>query len=502
MTIIKTQIQLRLRLVIGTFGCLLLALCSLALLSAPDATHDESFHMTNIYCGRGERPPYCEDIRFDVAYPSARVSFDYATCQRSPLSPLACPRAGAGDSVRSINHGDLYPPGFYWLMSWFVVPSQELSVILVRWATAFSISMLLAFMALLLPIGSLRILNVLMMTTLPATGYFLFGSVNPSSWTVLGVGFGWLSLSAALSLPKTGLGLRPWLLVVTVVFWLMAVMSRWDATPFVLLTLFVVILQLVVKKIRERPGSRATGTFLLIVIILLSLGLLVLVEWIAPIHVSPFRFMGMLASYSDGEPNNLTFFTHYLLDVVPMSLGTLNSLPTTSSIGLPRILAVVNVYLLVSLMAKTRDSKNKFQFVVIGINVLAISLVTMAWVDLNDQRDFFGIGPRYVLPLLVFSVGWWLTAAPPQSLQKSIWKSRNVIPVVVTMHAIMVFTLAERFVDRQTFGLRLLPEGPDYWWWSGAPIGPNVVLLLAVAFFAAHLVKFRKLVLVSTSSTD
>jgi hypothetical protein len=48
--------------------------------------------------------------------------------------------------------------------------------------------------------------------------------------------------------------------------------------------------------------------------------------------------------------------------------------------------------------------------------------------------------------------------------------------------SLFTFAAAERFVDRTSSGLRLLPEGPDNWWWSWAPFGPNVPLLFAPLF--------------------
>ena len=39
---------------------------------------------------------------------------------------------------------------------------------------------------------------------------------------------------------------------------------------------------------------------------------------------------------------------------------------------------------------------------------------------------------------------------------------------------------AERYVDVQTLGIRYLPEGLDQWWWVWMPVGPNVVVALAI----------------------
>jgi hypothetical protein len=48
---------------------------------------------------------------------------------------------------------------------------------------------------------------------------------------------------------------------------------------------------------------------------------------------------------------------------------------------------------------------------------------------------------------------------------------------------LLVFTVAERFVDKQTYTLRWLPEGPDQWWWTWVPVGPNIPMVVAPLFF-------------------
>lgn len=497
---LRNQVSERAPLLFRTFGWLFGALCFLALLSAPDATHDEAFHLANIYCGQGERLPYCSQIRYDVAYPSAVVDMDFATCQRIPNVPLACPRVGNGTSVRSINHGDLYPGWFYWVMSWFVVSSQELSVILARFGNALIITLTLAVTALILPRRHLQVMNMMMFTTLPATGYFLFSSVNPSSWTVLGVGFGWLTFHAAISSRESSGRTRVVLFVWSAILWLLATASRWDAIPYAFLTVCLIAIQsnwprLVNHKfLRHKVLSLAVGVPALISVPI------ALIEWIAPIHVSPLRYLKDIISYSGEQPNNLQFFSHYVLDVIPMSLSSLSSVPTTTSIGLPRILSILNVAILILVLIGTRKFNSYKQLVGLAINILFMTLVVTAWVDSIDDRDLFGIEPRYVLPLLVFTVGWWLIDATDESLQNMTRNVGHLIPIAILMHALMAFAVVERYVDRQTFGLRILPEGTDNWWWSQLPVGPNAALIMAAATYSVYLRKFHTQVLISKGS--
>jgi len=103
----------------------------------------------------------------------------------------------------------------------------------------------------------------------------------------------------------------------------------------------------------------------------------------------------------------------------------------------------------------------------------------MIQVAVVDNRDQFGVEPRYSYPLLLFLAGWWFLLGPTNLHERLLRYFQPLMAVNVALFALTMFTVAERFVDKQTFGLRYLPEGPDQWWWSGLPVGPNVVLILA-----------------------
>lgn len=470
------------------------SLSTLALLSAPDATPDEAFHLANIWCGQGERLPYCQDINFDIEYPGALVSFDFSTCIRNFERPLACPSDQTGESFRSINSGNLYPQGYYFFLSWFVVSSPELSVILTRLMSAFTIVLVLALTTLLFPTRYRFVLFLVILSTLPSTGYFLFSSINPSSWTVFGAGFGWLALHAAFFESNLNKIHRCGLLMCAAAMWLMAAASRSDGLPFVGGTMFLVVAHLLYNRFSRHKK-------ILSVFVAMLFGAIVLIiDRIAVIHAAPLRFVRILFTYSSDEPNNVVFISHYLVSAFQQSLQALGTVSTTSGIIIPGIVLIVNSVLLFHLLITLRVYGNKPQIIGMVLGNLAIAAVIMAQVALIDNRDPFGVDPRYVLPLFVFTVGWWFINGPselPMNLQNNI---RIVIAVAISMFALTAFTVAERFVDRQTFGLRILPEGNDQWWWHFLPVGPNTVLLFSVVFFSAFLLSFYKLLIPKEST--
>jgi hypothetical protein len=115
--------------------------------------------------------------------------------------------------------------------------------------------------------------------------------------------------------------------------------------------------------------------------------------------------------------------------------------------------------------------------------VLAVGLASAAQIALTDSRDAGNLEPRYGLPLSVAIVGWWYLMGPEDLLARVGPYLKFGRLVSILSFSLVVFAVAERFVDKQTYTLRLLPESPDQWWWSWMPVGPNVPMIIAPVFF-------------------
>lgn len=458
----------------------------LALLSAPDATNDEMFHAANIWCAQGERIPYCQDQRLRDAFPSAMVSFDAVTCQRDSSTPLACPTDQSGFSYKSIDKGNLYPQLFYVAMSWLVVPSFQTSIVLLRLFNALVASLLLAVIAVLLPIRYRRALFLMMFVLLPSTGYFLLGSINPSSWAALGVGFGWLPIHAAVNSENVARGRKICLIAIGALLSLMAIGSRWDSIPFVIVVLGLVTVQLLM---RIFPSRAAT----VICLVAFSFGLaVILTRNIVPVHIAPVRFVSLLTSYSAGEPDNLSFYTEQILQSVPNAALALGNLPTTSGPLLPQFIGITNLLIAGFIVQRTFNRISKWQVAGTLTAFVAITVAIAAQVDLIDFRDQGGVEPRYVFPLLLFAGGWWFVNSPfnlPAGFSR---QAKFATHVAVVIFAYTTFSIAERYTDRTSGGIRFIPDGPDQWWWTIIPIGPNVILAISVICFAIFISGLRR----------
>lgn len=460
------------RATMKAFVWLFSSLCLVALLSPPGATHDEAYHMRSIWCAQGERPTYCTELFIDedtTAY-YARTNIETQSCKKSIREPLLCPSDRSGESVFRTNDG-LYPGLFYTSLSWFVVPNVDVSVVIMRIVSIALIVSILGLSWWLLP-PRYRVVHVLVCVTgFTATGYFLFASINPSSWTTLGVGFGWLALHAALSEGALSRNRRLALASVSLAAWAMALGSRSDAAAFIVFSLMFVVLHVSWLRFPTRRRELSIGV-----------GVLAAFGWSALelfSAVSPLSSLRSLYTFTEGQRDNIAFFTENLLQASPNTLRALGTVPSNSTVILPELVYVGGLLLLGFYVVRTHNRRNVLQTIGVVFSSLVISLVVMTQIALVDVRDSGAIEPRYTYPLLLFAFGWWYLLGPSDLADKVGETLRSAALISTLIFALTMFTVAERFVDVQTSGLRYLPEGPDQWWWSWMPVGPNVVVLLA-----------------------
>ena len=474
------------RTVVVAFAWLFTALAMLSLLSPPGVSNDELFHAPSIWCANGERTNLCEDISPDAEVGKrARTNVDIALCQKDVTQPAACPSAATGQSTTRINDG-LYPSLFYRVMGLVVVPSMEMSFILVRWANALSVVVLFAASLVILPSRHRTALLLVILSILNPHGFYLFASLNPSSWAVAGVGVAWMALHAALTREAKTTRHRLALVGISIVAGGMAAGSRRDAISFLALSGILLYIALVTSYFPKRRG-----------VVLGSSGLLVVLVFFGMERfnsLSPAAELRKLVIYDEGEPDNLAFFTHHVLQSVPRALEALGQVPAQTGVLIPQIVFLAGLFVLGFVGALALNTRSRLQLLGIAVTLVFSVLVAMAWQALVDNRDSFGPRTRYVLPLTVFAVGWFYVFGPVDLAQR-VQKHLRWMAVVVTFaFGLTVLAIAERNVDFQTLGLRLIPEGPDQWWWSWMPVGPNIVVLAAVLSMWQFLRRFPALI--------
>lgn len=448
-------------------------LAMLALLSPVGSAHDELYHAASIWCARGERYPYCTDVQTDVqGGRSALTNIDAIYCNVPVIEPLTC-NTDRSDQLRyQVNNG-MYPPVFYRAMSYAVVPSVDTSFVLIRVLNALVATVVLVWALLVLPKRHRTALVLVAMGTFSPHVLYLFSSLNPSSWTTLGIGVGSIALHATVSISDLSRRQQVSLAFLAALSYVLALGSRWDAVGFIAVTVAVTVIVSKLPLIRRRPVQVISSVLLAVVAAVLIL------EKLSPLPVSP--YLADLLKYSDGEPNNLSFITHNLLHVVPKLTEALGDVPAHNGVYIPDIVFVLGVAVLAHILVIAYNRDNQPQWMGAGFIVLSASILMMFHSGTTDDRGPFGPSVRYVVPLFVVVVAWWLMNASddlPERVERHfVW----MIPAVTFAFFVSAFNIAERSVDRQTFGFRILPESANDWWWPHLPVGPNVVVLCATA---------------------
>lgn len=451
---------------------LLGSLVSLALLSQPGASHDElNFHAPSIWCARGVELPNCDQI-VDVGNRNvlnAYTNLEGLPCKKDTTQPLVCP-ASSGAWNETLSNRSLYPNGFYWLLSWFVVSSASLSIVLVRVINALLITLMVMLMFHFLPTRYRMVLYLTVLTSFQSTGFFLVSSLNPSSWTSIGSGLGWLCLHAALVQQDLSKVHRCILVVIAIVTSLMAVTSRPDGLLFASIAVIMCVAQV------SKSKFEVLKTRMLLFILLTGSSLVALQAW-SPLQ--PLTLLKSVFSRAINQPGMVIYWTNGLLEGLPNAVGALSSVPTHSPMAIPNIVGLCNVVLLALLMALARNTTSRDQVLGFSAVMFLMAIAGLSQIDLVSNKSSGSEG-RYLYPLLVFMIAWWYQFGPA-NFNMGVLKYLKPASIFATCsYALVAFSIAERFTDVQTGGLRFIPEGPDNWWWEWMPIGPNVVLILGV----------------------
>lgn len=218
----------------------LLSLLAWSLSTPVGGTPDEDFHLASIWCGQGERGGFCEQgptsneklVPSDLVYSAVCFAFDSnqsAACQRNGY--------GTGSELVKTDRGNfsgLYPPVFYWVMSWFVNEDINSSVLLMRFFNTVLFLVTLYVTSRLIKPKYNKIPFIVGFFTLIPLGVFLVPSINPSSWAITACIGAYFATSAWL---QTN-GKRKWISFIVInLMVLIGAGSRADAAIFVLLAI-------------------------------------------------------------------------------------------------------------------------------------------------------------------------------------------------------------------------------------------------------------------------
>lgn len=207
--------------------------------SSVGSSPDDQVHMASIWCS-GFAGEECEVIEetgerlipagLKDAMCTTQNPFQSAGCQ--PLLNLQDPPMVPTVDVNTVTGA--YPPGFYMTMNLFVQDDIERAITTMRFVNGALFTLIALILWWSVPARIQQPLLWGWLFTLTPLGFFMISSVNPSSWAIMSVGFGWLALLGFLE--TTDLRKATALTATYAITAVMAFSSRTDSAVFFILT--------------------------------------------------------------------------------------------------------------------------------------------------------------------------------------------------------------------------------------------------------------------------
>ncbi|MDO9484506.1 MAG: DUF2142 domain-containing protein [Actinomycetota bacterium] len=379
-----------------------------AVTSPVGSAPDDDYHLSSIWCGGGIQSGVCE---LDPAYPDTRKVprnvVDASDCYRFlPGQTARCQWASREDTTmvwteRVNDIQGLYPSGFYKVMSVFVGPNVERSVVAMRLFNSLLAALLMAAIMRLTPKGIASAAMIAIPVSFIPLGIFVTVSTNPSAWTIIGLAGFW---AFALSWLHRGDPVGPdgdapedpqkfdrrslLLGCGTFICAFLAMSSRVDSNVYVVLATLVVLTMHGWRKARRQPVRLA------------SLGLLCLVAVILYFTVSSAALLGTGGGGAANEDagvglllTNITQLPQLFQGIVGGSLGWFDT-------NMPAIVTFIGVMVVGALLYRGLAQASTRQMIAMGIAGSALILVPLAYLQSQNLNVGELVQPRYILPLL------------------------------------------------------------------------------------------------------
>ncbi|MGV8857742.1 DUF2142 domain-containing protein [Rhodoglobus sp.] len=452
------------------------ALAAWALSSPVGSSPDDDFHLTSIWCATGNAD-YCAssgDSGTRLVPPAVGdpACFAYDADKSAGCQDRIDFAAGPTKETARGNFAGGYPVVYYGAMSVFVGPDVHASVLIMRLINIALFVGLGVALYLLLPVNRRQIVVWQWALTTVPLGLFVLSSTNPSSWALMGVGYGWLALLGfyeANGRKRIALG---------ALFLLSAVMasgSRSDATVLFVVAVFAAVFLV------ARNTRRFWLSSLLPVAGFVICALLFRASRSADAVTSGVDEQLGLGVILPRIAYNLTEVPSIWTGIFGQSWG-LGWLDTS----MPAIVWVSGVAALIGagFVAARASSGRKTLVVALGAAALAmipVALLVLAGKDVGDDYQ-----PRYLLPLIIVFVGAVFFTARGQFVHISRVQVWAIVAALSGAQFIALYLNIRRYVT----GIDALSPNLDAgreWWWALA-ITPNVVWLVGSLCFTAALV--------------
>ena len=482
---VRTFILKRFRLVALAPLLALVVLSAWAFASPVASSPDDDFHLVSIWCSTGN-DAYCQAGSADenrlVPYAVLKApcfksnSFASAACQDSldfESSEMIQTKRG--------NFSGAYPPLYYSVMSVFVGPDVQVSVLAMRIFNIILFIGITTSLYLLLP-RSRRPALVWgwLITTMPL-GVFLLASNNPSAWAIAGVGSAWLAL---LGFYESRSRAKRWSLgALVVVSVLMAAGSRGDSAVYVVGALGVAAIL----------AFTNTRTFWMLSILPAVLSAVAVGFFLSARQtasgVSGFTGGDAVAATEQtaGVVDSLSgfaLFAYNLLSIPFMWLGAFGGWPLGwIDTPLPVIVMFLGVAAFIGVGFVGLSILNGRKVFVVAAVGLVLTLLPIYVLTQGGDTVGEEVQPRYILPLIVLFGGVLIVQVGRKAFALSRVQAIAVVFVLSVANLVALHMNIRRYVtgiDAPGWNLNAGAE----WFWSGAP-APMVVWAIGTIAFAA-----------------
>jgi hypothetical protein len=469
----------------------ILALASWSVSSPVGSSPDDDYHNVSIWCGQGTRDDLCEESQAPntVLVPQPVYSNAFCFAGQPDKSGDCTQSKDLVETIRVNNFQNLYPQGYYWVMSWFASTDVNSSILTMRLFNSIFAVMFIAALVAALPLQMRKLPLVGLLATSIPLGVFVISSVNPSSWTLVSVIAFFSSILALLSAEHR----REKLIFGAFSFTslIMGFSARPDAPAYLLLAgLLALVLGFSFRNIERR-------TKLAIVLLIIFASVFVILRYVYPLFAA---LRGVDFGLGESTPTlqGLMFNIIRLPDLFVGAFGTwgMGWLDTPS----PSSVWAVTYAIYAGLVFSSIRFFDRRQAIAAGIAFLALVAVPLQFLWANNLSVGQIIQPRYLLPMLALLLSVSLYKNPinveRRLTQGQIW----IIGFgLFAANTIALHTNLRRYItglDINQISLNFEME----WWWFDRPssdtifwLSPNYLWLAGSFAFGLFLFSLWKL---------
>jgi hypothetical protein len=416
-------------------------------LSSPiGSSPDDDFHLTNIWCGQFAPDATCQPAGEATyrAVPEILVRPD-CFARNGATSARCLEQFSSTELAWGRFNNDLYPPGYYDIMSMWVTGTPEESVVLIRlfnWVLSLGLIALSFFVA--KPDFGRPFLMGTLAVSIPM-GVFLFASTNPSGLAIAAVSAFWCSGATFLksedrrqAIPAAG---------VMVLAALFAAGTRGDAALYVAI---VGVALLIID------NTWRSSRLKILVIVAIALSMCLYGLSISQVQGSMSSGgLGMGSASSSGSQLWYNITNLPLLWMGNFGSWGLGWLDTT----MPSLVRLLSVTVLASLLLVNPLRKSLQVWLALGLCSLFITAVPLYMLHSNQSIVGENVQARYLLPMIAVMISITLSNLR-NGFMSSFSRGRIVVltSLLSVSHAIALHTNIRRYVTGQdVLGFNLGP---------------------------------------------